>query len=389
MGSSESTAYSNVGASSSKEGVHRALSRKKASYFCDLIDDPADPQNYFAALHADGAGTKAIVAYLLFRESGDARHFNSLACDSLAMNIDDLACVGMFDDLILSNTIGRNRFLIPDEAITQIIQGYQEAADILEKNGIVIRFSGGETADIGDLVRTLVVDSTLFGRIKKDRAISTDNIVAGDVIIGLSSTGKATYEQNENSGIGSNGLSLARHALIANKYACQWPEILDPAIEKQSAYRGLNNLNDNLPETNFTIGQALLSPTRFYAPVIKQFLANCGKSIHSVIHCTGGGQTKILRFGRSVHYEKNDLFTCPAIFKKIKHDAALPWKEMYSVFNMGHRMEVVCTQQSSSEVVAIAKSFGIEAKIIGQVGKSSGENSLSISSPDGVIAYAI
>lgn len=385
----EADSYTELGASASKEGVHRALGNKRAAYFCELFPDPADPENYLSALHADGAGTKSIPAYILYRETGSTAFLSSLAQDSLVMNLDDLACVGAFEGLTLSNTIGRNRFLVPDDAIGAIIEGYRRSAASLALNGIDITLSGGETADLGDIVRTLVVDSTLYARVKRSIAVSTDRIAAGDAIIGLSSTGQAVGEAEENSGIGSNGLSLARHVLIHKKYADKYPEILDPGLPKERAYRGAFDIFENIPGTSLSIGQALLSPTRSFAPIIRRCLDELGPEIHGIIHCTGGGQTKALRFGKGVRFVKDSLFACPPLFSFIKEQGRIPWREMYSVFNMGHRMEIITKSENMSAIVNAALEFGVGAKQIGFVEKASGENSLMIRGPEGDLEYAI
>ncbi|MDZ4785216.1 MAG: AIR synthase-related protein [bacterium] len=386
----ESSLYNRLGASSSKAGVLKAVGAKTPSHFIEFCDDVCDDPNYQSFLHADGAGTKSIVAYLAYRETNDPTWFRSLAFDSLVMNLDDVICAGIPETLILSNTIGRNKALIPDEAISAIINGYKDLISNLKSQGISISLCGGETADVGDLVRTCIVDSTLYGRIKKSNIISTDSIKAGDIIIGLSSTGKATYETENNSSIGSNGLTLARHALINQKYAQKYPEILDPNIPKESSYCGKYSLLEPIANlSGISIAKALLSPTRTYAPVIKKILDTESRElIHGIIHCTGGGQTKALRFGKNVRYVKNDLFPCPAVFQLIKQSLNVPWKEMYSVFNMGHRMEIYCAESVAASIIAISKSFGIEAKKIGYVAASKSSNTLCISSPESDIEYS-
>lgn len=385
----EADSYTEVGASASKEGVHRALGKGRSAHFCELLPDPADPENYFAALHADGAGTKSIPAYILFRETGAPSVFSSLSQDSLVMNLDDLACVGAFEGLILSNTIGRNRFLIPDDVVSAVIDGYKSCVAGLREQGIEIALAGGETADMGDVIRTLVVDSTLSARVRKDAAVSTNRIAAGDIIIGLSSTGRAKGESRENSGIGSNGLTLARHALIHRKYAERYPEIMDPALPLNRAYRGALDLFDNLPGTSLSVGEALLSPTRSFAPIIRRCLLELGDTVHGIIHCTGGGQTKALRFGRGVRFIKDELFPCPGLFALIQSSGGIPWREMYSVFNMGHRMEILTPPDNLKTIVDIARDFGVEAKRIGFVDKSPGENALLISGPEKVLEYSL
>lgn len=390
--STESQIYSSLGASSSKGGVHQALGLNKAKYFIELSEDIAGDPDRYSFLHADGAGTKSIVAYLAFRESGDPTFFKSLAYDSLIMNLDDVFCVGKPESLILSNTIGRNKTLIPDPAIGAIIDGYRELVSLLESYDIAIKLCGGETADLGDLVRTLVVDSTLFGRIKKRETISTDRITPGDIIIGLSNTGKTIYEETPNSSLSSNGYTLARHALINQKYRVKYPEILDPAVSATNSYKGKEDLFAAPPELNgMTLVQALLSPTRTYAPILKEIYQKIPlDQIHGVINCTGGGQTKILRFGNGVRYIKDNLFPCPPIFKLIQDSLNVPWNEMYSVFNMGHRIEIITPEKNFSTINKIVESFGIESRIIGNVvssDDSSYKDSLTINSEFGEFRF--
>lgn len=387
--SSESAHYARLGASSSKAGVHAAIKQKVSSYFASVMDDVCGDPNYFSLLHADGAGTKAIVAYIAYKETGDSSWFSGLAQDSLVMNLDDIACVNAFESLCLSNTIGRNKKLIPDEIIAALITGYDQCIVFLKKQGIEIKTSGGETADLGDLVRTIVIDSTLFARVKREAAISTDRITDGDIIIGLSSTGKASYETKENSGLGSNGYTLARHALISAKYFEKYPEIVDPHLSKKDIYQGKLDLFEQVPGLNLNLAEALLSPTRTYAPIIKRITDKLGNSIHGIIHCTGGGLSKNLRFGINKRYVKNNLFEVPAIFKLIQETAKVPWKEMYTVFNMGHRIEIICPEENIQEVIDISNSFNIEAKQVGHVQDANGANQVDIQSNYGDFKYSI
>lgn len=384
----ESSAYAALGASSAKAGVLNAIGEGSTSrYFASPISDPMGDPNYAYFLHADGAGTKSIVAYLLYRETGDVGWFRSLATDSLVMNIDDVACAGGVSELVLSNTIGRNRNLIPDEAIAQIIQGYGDAAATLTDLGVEITLSGGETADVGDLVRTLIVDSTLSARVPKTALVDTYRVRAGDLIVGFSSTGQCSFESRPNSGIGSNGLSLARNTLLSSYHAEQYPEVSDPFLSRSVAYRGPYKVTDALPALDMTIGEALLSPTRSYAPLIKKALGEFGGAIHSLIHCTGGGQTKIKRFGQRVRFEKEELFPIPHIFALIQSVGSIPWSEMYAVFNMGHRLEACVEPGAASELISLASQFGIAAKVIGRVTSLDGENEVVISSPHGTFTY--
>ena len=375
--STESSAYSKLGASSAKGAVHTAIGKTHRSYFAELNEDVTGNPAYLSLLHADGAGTKSILAYIAYKETGDPTWFKSLAYDSLVMNLDDIACVNAFESLTLSNTIGRNKNTIPDAALKEIISGYKEVAEHLSQNGIDIKLCGGESADLGDLIRTVVIDSTLFARVKKSEVISTDNIKANDIIIGLSSTGKAKYESESNSGLGSNGYTLARHALVASKYAEKYPEILDPAI-KAAAYQGKLDLFEEQKNLDTSLIKALLSPTRSYSPVIRKITKEL-KDIHGIIHCTGGGQTKIIGFGKNKKYIKDDLFPIPEIFRMIQESMRVPLEEMYSVFNMGHRMEIICDEKHLKTISEISNEFGIEAKQIGYV-EDSGSNCVVIKS---------
>ena len=384
----ESDLYAQLGVSSSKAGVQAALGLERSTFFCPLQADCCGDPLYLSALHADGAGTKSIVAYLAFRETGEPRWFRSLAQDSLIMNIDDLACVNALENLTVCNTIGRNRRLIPDAAIQEIIAGYRETAAALTEDGIPVRLSGGETADIGDLVRTLVVDSAVLGRVKKNEVISTDNIMPGDIIVGLSSTGQSRGEAAPNSGIGSNGLTLARHALLSKHYAASYPEALDSHCDSKNVYSGPFKLSDTPSELGMSLASALLSPTRSYAALIKEVLAALGSELHGAIHCTGGGQTKILKFGRGCCYLKDNLFPVPPLFALIQKTTALPWSEMYTVFNMGHRLELLLPERRLAAIQAIAAQHGIEARRIGSVIAAQSANQLILKTPFGEFSYA-
>ena len=385
--SAESNLYAKLGASSSKAGVHNAIEAFSSSFFASVVEDVSGDKDYYSLLHADGAGTKAIIAYLAFRETGEASWFSGIAQDSLVMNLDDVACVNAFESLVLSNTIGRNRSLITDDVIGELINAYKNCAAKLAEHGVKIDLSGGETADLGDLVRTIVVDSTLFARVKKSEVISTDSIEDGDIIIGLSSTGQASYEDKENSGLGSNGYTLARHALIASKYAEKYPEIVDPSLSSDDTYQGKLDLFDPVPGLSLNLAEALLSPTRSYAPVIKKAAKTLGNDIHGIIHCTGGGQGKNLRFGINKRYIKDNLFKTPAIFELIQSSADVPWKEMYTVFNMGHRIEIICPESRAQEVIDISKSFNIDAQQVGYVKDLEGQNEVVIRSEYGEFIY--
>ncbi len=387
--SQESASYAALGASSAKAGVLKAVGETDgARYFASPLPDVAgDPESAFF-LHADGAGTKSIIAYLAFRESGSVLPFRYLAYDSMAMNLDDVACSGGVEGLFLSNTIGRNRAVIPDSAVAEIVTGYREYTEILATEGISVQLGGGETADMSDLVRTVVVDSTLCARIPRSQLVDTWRVTPGDVIVGFSSTGKSRYETQANSGIGSNGLTLARHVMLNSEYVIKYPEIVDPALSKDLAYRGSFKLSDTPAGLGMSVGEALLSPTRSYTPLIKVLLATLGDKIHSLIHCTGGGQAKAKRFGRGVRYEKNNLFPTPPIFSLIQSHGNIPWEEMYAVFNMGHRLEACVDPASVPQVIALGEQFGIAAQVVGRVTSSDTGNEVVISSPHGVFRYS-
>jgi phosphoribosylformylglycinamidine cyclo-ligase len=375
----ESSHYASLGASSSKAGVLAALAGDVSHrYFAKVSPDVCGDPNYFSLLHADGAGTKAIVAYLAYKETGDTSWFKGLAQDSLIMNLDDVACNNAFEGLLLSNTIGRNRFLISDEVISAIIAGYKECLELLESLGISVGFAGGETADMGDVIRTLAIDSTLFARVKRAEVIDASRIAAGDIIVGLSSTGHASFEKTPNSGIASNGFTLARHALLNKEYAERYPEIVDPTLRGSTAYRGAYLLDDAPPELGMSVGEALLSPTRPYAPIVRKIAAELGNELHAAINCTGGGQTKLVRFGINKHFIKDNLFPCPPIFELIRKSASLSWPELYSVFNMGTRVDLLCPPSHLATIVSIAKSYDIEAKQVGYVEDSAVGNRLTI-----------
>lgn len=380
--------YERLGASSSKSGVLAAVGAgKTAHYFCDPIPDPfGDPGKAFF-LHADGAGTKSIVAYLMAKESGSNKFFGSLAIDSLVMNLDDLACVGAIDGLVLCNTIGRNFHRVGDDAVKEIVAGYSACAKTLEQLGVSVAIGGGETADLGDIVRTLVVDSTMTARVPYSELLDTRNVVVGDIIVGFSSTGKASFETAENSGMGSNGLTLARHALLNSSYAKRYPEVCEPSLDAKDAYRGSFNLSDTLDGTSLSVGEALLSPTRSYAPLIKRLRSQLRSDLHGAIHCTGGGQAKVKRFGHGVRFIKDNLFATPPLFAAIQASGQVPWKDMYTVFNMGHRVEIMIPQERFESAVKEAAAFGIEARQIGKVTKLEGNSIVVIDSPYGCFEY--
>jgi phosphoribosylformylglycinamidine cyclo-ligase len=332
-------------------------------------------------MHADGAGTKSSLAYIYWKETGDLGVFKDIAMDSLAMNLDDLACAGAVGRYLLSNTIGRNKFLIPGEVIKTIIDGYNDAIDVLSHHGIDIDFCGGETADVGDLVKTLIVDSTVTARMKRSEVIDLDTIQPGDCIIGFASSGQSAWETKFNSGIGSNGLTAARHDSLNHHYADKYPESFSPDMPVELAYCGSGELTQPLDGTTLNLGQALLSPTRSYTPLIKKILQALPGKIHGMIHCSGGGQTKCLKFGKSIHYIKNNLFPIPAIFNFLMKTRNISLQEMYPVFNMGHRLELFVDESDSAEILKIAKACNIDAQIIGHCEKSTKEgNQLTICS---------
>ncbi|MGA3013990.1 MAG: AIR synthase related protein [Bacteroidales bacterium] len=367
---SETSRYGQRGVSSSKEDVHAAIKNiDKGLYpkaFCKIIEDIAgnDPE-YCNIMHADGAGTKSSLAYLYWRESGDLSVWRGIAQDAVVMNLDDLLCVGCTDNIVLSSTIGRNKRLIPGEVISEIIAGTEEFLASIRKLGIGIQLTGGETADVGDLVRTIIVDSTVFARMRREDVIDNARIAPGDVIVGLASTGKATYETHYNSGMGSNGLTSARHDLLAHIYAKKYPESFDGDITEELAYCGTKDLKEKDTETGMDIGKMILSQTRTYAPVIREILEKHRKNIHGLVHCSGGGQTKALHFIEKLHVVKDHLFPVPHLFALIQSESGTPWREMYQTFNMGHRMEIYLPEVFAQGVIDIAKEFNIEAQIIG------------------------
>lgn len=363
--------YLSRGVSPTKDDVKKAVSGQSGGVFpgafCKLIEDIAGDPDYCMSIHADGAGTKSSVAYLQYMETGDSSPFFSVAQDSLVMNTDDLACVGATSNFCLSNTIGRNAHRIDGECIAQIISGYDHIISLLRKHGVQITMSGGETADVGDLVRTVIIDSTLVVRMKRDEVINASQIQAGHVIVGLASSGKSVYEDKYNSGISSNGLTAARHMLLNKKYLEKYPESLSETIPADKAYCGKYLLSDMLPDTNITLGEAILSPTRTYLPILSAILPKYRSRISGIIHCTGGGQVKCRDFGRGIRYVKDNLFEMPPIFKAIYESGEIPMKEMYQVFNCGHRMEIYCDPVIASELIAISAEFGVDARVVGRV----------------------
>jgi phosphoribosylformylglycinamidine cyclo-ligase len=362
--------YSQRGVSSSKEDVHEAIRKlDKGLYpkaFCKIIPDilTGDPL-WCCIMHADGAGTKSSLAYIYWKETGDLSVWKGIAQDAVVMNIDDLLCAGATGPILLSSTIGRNKNLIPGEIIRAIIEGTQETADFLTDNGVETIFCGGETADVGDLVRTIIVDSTVTARLKRSDVVSNDRISDGDVIVGLSSSGRATYETGYNGGMGSNGLTSARHDVFAHYLSRKYPESYDPQVPDEIVYSGNMDLTAMIGDTGLDAGKLLLSPTRTYAPVVKAILNEYRSVIHGMVHCSGGGQTKVMHFVENLHIVKNNLFDLPPLFLLIQEQSGTPWKDMYKVFNMGHRFEIYLPERYAPEIIKISADFGIEARIVG------------------------
>ena len=371
-----SNRYKLRGVSSDKEDVHEAIKNQdKGLYpkaFCKILPDLiSESKDHALVIHSDGAGTKSSLAYIYWKETGDLSVWKGIAQDSIVMNLDDVACIGAIDNIVLSSTIGRNKNKIPGQVISKIISGTNEILSYYRDLGINIHSGGGETADVGDLVRTIIVDSCLTVRIKKDQIIDNANIKPGNVIIGLSSTGLSSYDKEYNSGIGSNGLTSARHDVLSKYLKNLYPESFDPEVPNELTYCGSKKLTDTLDGLDLDIGRMLLSPTRSYAPLLKMIFDNVGRNkINGIIHCTGGGQTKVLHFIDNLHVIKDNLFEIPPIFKLIQNESGTDSKEMYKVFNMGHRMEIYTNSVNASEIIKISESVGIDAKIIGKVVKS-------------------
>ena len=380
-----SSRYNLRGVSSSKEDVHRAIKKLDKGVFpnafCKIVPDHLNgSKDHCVVMHADGAGTKSSLAYIYWRESvpsgketGDLSVWKGIAQDALVMNIDDLLCVGAVDNILVSTTIGRNKNRVPGEVISAIINGVEEFLSKMRSYGINIHSTGGETADVGDVVKTIIVDSTVTCRMRR-KDVLDEKIKAGDVIVGLASYGKAKYENEYNGGMGSNGLTSARHDVFAKIYAEKYPESFDASIPDEVIYSGTKKLTDPTEVKGVNAGKLVLSPTRTYAPIIKKILEKHRKDIHGLIHCSGGGQTKVLKFVKGIHIVKDNLFTTPPLFKLIQQESKTDWKEMYQVFNMGHRMEIYTDKKSAEKIISISKSFGVEAQIIGRVEKSSNKN---------------
>lgn len=386
-----SNRYMARGVSASKEDVHAAIQNIDKglfpSAFCKIIPDilGGDPE-WCNIMHADGAGTKSSLAYIYWKETGDLSVWKGIAQDAVIMNIDDLICVGAVDNILLSSTIGRNKNLIPGEVVAAIINGTEQLCASLRKLGIGVYLTGGETADVGDLVRTIIVDSTVTARMRRNEVIDAGKIRAGNVIVGLSSSGQASYEEQLNSGMGSNGLTSARHDVFAHYLADKFPESYDPELPDELIYSGKLSLTDPIHELGIDAGKMVLSPTRTYAPVIREIIQNFRSRIDGIIHCSGGAQTKVLHFVDQVHIIKDNMFPVPVLFRTIQQQSGTAWQEMYKVFNMGHRMEIYTDAATAPELIAIAARYNIEAKVIGRVEPSANKR-LTIHTEAGIFEY--
>jgi phosphoribosylformylglycinamidine cyclo-ligase len=386
------TRYNLRGVSAGKEEVHNAIkSVDKGLFpkaFCKIVPDYlTGDEDYCVVMHADGAGTKSALAYMYWKTTGDLSVWKGIAQDALIMNIDDLLCVGATENILLSSTIGRNKHLITGDVISTIINGTEELLAELRDQGIGIHSTGGETADVGDLVRTIIVDSTVVCRMKRSDVISNHHIQPGDVIVGLASFGQATYEKEYNGGMGSNGLTSARHDVFEKALAKAFPESFDAAVPEELVYSGTKSLTDKVEGSPLNAGKLVLSPTRTYAPVIKQLLDKHRKDIHGMVHCSGGAQTKVLHFVDDVHIIKDNLFPIPPLFSLIQQESGTSWEEMYKVFNMGHRMEIYVSPEVADSIIALSKSFNIDAQIVGRV-EAATTKKLTIQSPFGTFEYA-
>jgi phosphoribosylformylglycinamidine cyclo-ligase len=392
MGKEISQRYALRGVSASKEDVHSAIKNIDKGLFpkafCKIVPDYLTNDNdYCIIMHADGAGTKSALAYMYWKETGDVSVWKGIAQDALIMNIDDLLCVGATDNILLSSTIGRNKNLIPGEVISAIINGTEELISELKEFGVTIHSTGGETADVGDLVRTIIVDSTVTARMKRENVIDNANIKPGDVIVGLASFGQASYEKSYNGGMGSNGLTSARHDVFHKYLADKYPESFDASLPSDLVYSGQTKLTDSIEESPIDAGQLVLSPTRTYAPIIKAILSKYNsESIHGMIHCSGGAQTKILHFVEDLHIIKDNMFKIPPLFKLIQEQSKTDWKEMYQVFNCGHRMELYVSPDIAEDLIKISKRFNVDAQIVGKV-EASNSKKLTIKSEFGVFNY--
>jgi phosphoribosylformylglycinamidine cyclo-ligase len=392
MGNEVSKRYAQRGVSASKEDVHNAIKNIDKGLFpqafCKIVPDHlTNDADYCLIMHADGAGTKSSLAYMYWKETGDISVWKGIAQDALIMNIDDLLCVGATDHIMLSSTIGRNKNVIPGEVLSAIINGTEELIEDLKQFGVTIHATGGETADVGDLVRTIIVDSTVTARMPRNKVIDNANIQPGDVIVGLASFGQATYETTYNGGMGSNGLTSARHDVFGHYLADKYPESFDAAVPKELVYSGRVKLTDAVEDSPIDAGKLVLSPTRTYAPIIKTILESYNSdSIHGMVHCSGGAQTKILHFVEGLHIIKDNMFTVPPLFKLIQEQSSTDWKEMYQVFNCGHRMELYVQPEIADAIIAISKSYNVDAQIIGRV-ETANSKKLTIQSEFGTFEY--
>lgn len=383
--------YNLRGVSAGKEDVHNAIKKIDKGLFpqafCKIVPDYlTNDEDFCIVMHADGAGTKSSLAYMYWKETGDLSVWKGIAQDALIMNLDDLLCVGATDNILLSSTIGRNKNLIPGEVLSEIINGTEELLEDLRKNGIGIRSTGGETADVGDLVRTIIVDSTVVARMKRSDVIDNKKIQKGDVIVGLSSSGQANYESSYNGGMGSNGLTSARHDVFSKVLATKYPESYDQSVPAELVYSGSRQLTDSVKGSPLDAGKLVLSPTRTYAPIIKAILDKHRSDIHGMVHCSGGAQTKVLHFVDNLHIIKDNLFPTPPLFKMIHEESNTDWKEMYKVFNMGHRMEIYVSSEIAESLIEISNSFGVDAQIVGRVESFEGKK-VTIQSEYGIFEY--
>lgn len=383
--------YMQRGVSASKEDVHRAISNLDKGLFpqafCKIVPDYlGGDDTYCNIMHADGAGTKSSLAYMYWKETGDLSVWKGIAQDAIIMNTDDLLCVGAIDNILVSSTIGRNKNLIPGEVISALINGTEEVLQMLRDHGVNVTLTGGETADLGDLVRTVVVDSTVTARMKRNEVISNDRIQPGDVIVGLVSYGQAKYEDSYNGGMGSNGLTSARHDVFHHSLAEKYPESFDPSVPRELIYSGKYQLTDQLADVPVDMGRLVLSPTRTYAPVMVEVFKQMRAHIHGMVHCSGGAQTKVLHFIDDLHIIKDNMFEIPPLFRTIQEVSQTDWKEMYKVFNMGHRLEIYLSPEHAQEVIAISESFGIPAQIIGRVEQFEGKK-VTLETVNGTFIY--
>jgi phosphoribosylformylglycinamidine cyclo-ligase len=383
--------YTRRGVSAQKEDVHAAIRTLDKGLFpkafCKIVPDYlSGSEEHCLVMHADGAGTKSSLAYVYWRETGDLSVWKGIAQDALIMNLDDLMCVGVTDNILLSSTIGRNKGLIPGEVVSAIINGTQELADELTEMGVRVTVTGGETADVGDLVRTVIVDSTVVARMRRDEVIDNSRISAGDVIVGFASFGQATYEGEYNGGMGSNGLTSARHDVFYNTLSEKYPESYDPALPADLVYSGSYALTDLVEDAPMNAGRLVLSPTRTYLPVAAAILKEMRMNVHGMVHCSGGGQTKVLHFTENVHVIKDNLFATPPLFRMIQEESKTAWQEMYRVFNMGHRLEIYTDAESANRMIEIARGFQIDAQNVGRV-EASDKRMLTIRSEHGEFSY--